>query len=103
MADFYITLGATKPSLLDNLTSAGDPVDLTGASVFFNLTKYGSPVIINGAGVIVDAVGGTVRYDPSSNQFNSQGTFEGSWKVVFPNSGGTQYFPSDRYLIVEVI
>lgn len=105
MPDFYIQTGAARPSITDTLTSAGEPVDLTGATVTFNLYKHGKSFFANSAASIIDATAGTVQFDFTglkSLVLTEAGMHQGRWRVSFPDGSGNQFFPSNRHLDIMV-
>ena len=101
MADFYLRVGATRPSIIDTLEANGIPLDITGSTVTFIARKYGAAAISRTATVLSGPLG-IVRYDPGSGDTAAAGTFECQWQVVYPASAGTQYVPSEPF-ILEVL
>lgn len=96
MADFYLRVGATKPSIIDTLQANGIALDITGSTVTFIARKYGAAAISRAA-TIISGPEGIVRYDPGTGDTAAAGTYECQWRVVYPSSAGTQYVPSEPF------
>jgi len=100
-ADFTIKKGDTGVALQvtcypvekDQVTVSTTPVDLTGSSVTFTMMKGSTVMIDHQPAVIVNSVGGIVKYVWGANDTATAGkrhawfrvTFADGTKVSFPN------------------
>jgi hypothetical protein len=82
-----IYLGNLSPSLSDTITSAGTPVDLTGATVQFRMRDEASTTLkIDAAAAVTNAPGGQVRYDWVATDVDTAGDYVAWWRVTFPSA-----------------
>lgn len=88
----------TAPDI-DLITPAGNPVDLTGATVRFLMMK-GSTVLIDKEATIIDAEGGRVAYFFESGETNLSGSMKAWFKVTYPDYR-TETFPNEDYIIIK--
>jgi len=96
MGKFYIKRNDTAASFQVALRdSAGDAVDLTGASVQFIMSK-GSTAKVSAPATIVDAAAGEVRYDWVAGDTDEGGYFRAEWEVT-DASNRVQTFPNPGY------
>lgn len=96
MGKFYIKKDDTASSFKATLQdSAGDPVNLIGASVKFIMAK-GTTVKVNAAATLVDAANGIVRYDWISGDTDTSGFFRAEWQVT-DSTSHIQTFPNPGY------
>jgi len=94
---FTIKRGDTSPSIQSILKdAAGVAIDLTGATVSLHMKAVGESTLkIDEAMTIVNATSGVVRYDWSSSDTNTAGTYYVEFEVTkadnsvetFPNNG----------------
>jgi len=103
MSNFSIKENDTLPALRAVLKdSAGDPVDLTDATVMFHMRNTSnSNVKVDSAAVIIDATGGVVDYQWSAQDTDSVGQYEIEFEVTF-SGGGIQTFPNNSYGTVVI-
>lgn len=106
MVDFVLKQGDTSPSLAITLMdAAGNPVDLTGASVRFHMKPIDSPTVkIDATATVTDAANGKVRYDWQTGDSDTLGFFQGEFEVTF-SDGTVGSFPSDSsasFIIIQV-
>lgn len=96
MGKFYIKMNDTASSFEAILQdSAGDAVDLTGASVKFIMAK-GSTVKVNAAAAVVTPASGIVRYDWIVGDTDESGFFRAEWQVT-DSTSHIQTFPNPGY------
>lgn len=94
---FYIKTGDTAPSIEATLKIDDVPVDLTTATgVRF---KMGDS--LDEAAVIVDAAAGKVRYDWTSGQTSTAGTYDAEFEITW-TGGGVQTVPSKGYMRIHI-
>ena len=94
---FTIKKGDTSPSIQSTLKdSAGVAVNITGATVKIHMKEIGSSTLkVDQTMIIVDASGGIVKYDWSSSDTDTIGTYYVEFEVTkadnsvetFPNNG----------------
>jgi len=103
MANFSIKENDTLPALRAVLKdSAGEPIDLTGATVMFHMRNTSnSNVKVDSAATIIDAGGGVVDYQWIAQDTDNVGQYEIEFEVTFPG-GGVQTFPNNSYGTVVV-
>lgn len=103
MADFYIKRGDTKEPIAATLSDENGAVDVTGAAVKFLMRrKTTGAVKVNSAGQIVDGAAGTVRYEWSAEDTDTEGEYQAEWQVTFADAR-VQTFPNDSYIEVKVV
>lgn len=109
-----IKSGDRLPSLSATLEDANGVVDLTAATVQFRLaTSVATPdgcggetyapgsVVFTSAAVVLDPVGGTVRYDWGSNDTATPGFYLGEFVATF--SGKSWSFPTTGFIPVSIL
>lgn len=103
MPDFYWKKHDTSPTIQVQLKdSAGNPVDVTGATVKFIMkgTGAGSPKV-NAAGALVTPASGIVSYTPVGTDTDTSGTYNVEWEITF-SGGAKQTFPDPGYNTLTV-
>jgi len=75
--------GDTNPDLEFQIVQGGNPVDLTGCTVYFTMKKIGGSVKIdNAVCTIVDAENGLAKYEWQEGDTSEAGNYEGEVRVV---------------------
>jgi hypothetical protein len=101
--DFVIKAFDELPSIRATLSVAGNPVDLTGATVRFIMVPKGAKTVkVKAPAVIVAPTQGVVRYDWTSADTNTPGEYQAEWEVTFTD-GKSQSFPTASYHSVAVL
>lgn len=86
----------------DTLKLDGVVVNLTGATVYFVMKLVGPPnTAYFLAAEIVDAVAGTVKYEPGVGYPTALGTYRHLWRVVDSN-GKILSFANNDYNIIKI-
>ena len=81
--------GARRPSQTITWTdAAGNPLDLTGATITARILRPTGAVASDGTFVVTDAANGVFRWDYSAADVASAGTFMVQFTAAFP-SGAT--------------
>ena len=104
--DFVIKKGDRLSVLTATLKdSAGNAVDLTGATVKLLMKEIGGAALkVNAAGTVdPDQVNnkGKVSYAWAAVDTDTPGTYEAEWEVTL--SGKQQSFPNDSYLVIRIL
>lgn len=101
---FYIKQNDTSPAIQATLKDVdGNVVDLSGATVRFHMRKQGSTTAkVDAAATIVDDVGGVVRYNWTSANTDTVGTYQAEFEVTYTDET-VETFPNATYLKVKVI
>jgi len=101
---FYIKQNDTSPAIQATLKDVdGNVVDLSGATVRFHMRKQGSTTAkVDAAATIVDDVGGIVRYNWTSANTDTVGTYQAEFEVTYVDDT-VETFPNATYLKVKVI
>jgi len=108
--DFFIAQGDTASPLEDTLLdSAGEPIDLSGATVELQLFPVdgGTSSVVSGGdanaqnGDGSDGSMGNVSYDWQSGETDDADTYLGYWVVSF-GGGDIQTFPNDGPFSVQI-
>lgn len=99
----YITEDDTSPAVSATLTdSAGNAIDLTGASVDFVLAEpRGGGNVVDSPATITNASAGEVEYLWSSSDTADSGLFYGTFVVTF-GDGSVETFPNTGYYDVII-
>jgi hypothetical protein len=94
---FFLKRGDTGPALQRQcLDEAGDPLNITGATVRFSMRARGGDVVVNRAAAsIVDAATGIVRYAWQAADTDEAGAFDAEFEITYldgsvetvPNAG----------------
>jgi hypothetical protein len=108
MDPFYIKQNDTQPSISATLTEDGVAVDITGATVTFvmrpRLCRHQVPAAnpkVEAAATVVDAATGQVRYDWAAGDLDTEGLFDGEFKVTL--AGAVTTYPSTGYIPINVV
>lgn len=103
-ADFYIKQGDTSPAIEAQLEDeAGNPVDLTGASVDFHMKAPSATGLkVDAAGTIFNQSEGKVRYEWASGDTDTTGLFHAEWEVAF-GDGSVETFPNTGNIEIEIV
>lgn len=101
--EFFIKQGDTSSAITAQLKDdAGNPVNITGASVLFKMQPYtGTGSEISAAATITNAAEGRVSYTFTAPQTADAGWFAAEWQVTFAG-GAIQTFPNDRETLVAI-
>ena len=85
MADITVVQSDDAPSLFGTLTdAAGDPFDLTDATVRFQMRlATDRRFAVDFAAVVVDAEAGSVRYDWQDGDLAVAGAYAARWRIAF--------------------
>lgn len=107
--DFVIKQGATEPAINAQLTDdAGNPINLTGASVEFRMRSAGADSRQADDGcVLTDADNGEVAYEWRDGDTDTVDHYNAEFAVDYSGATGSnfdadEYFPSDEYLSIQV-
>lgn len=100
---FQIKQNDTLPSLLRQMVDAnGVPINLSdAASVKFIMSTPSGGAVVNAAAVIVDRVGGWVRYDWSVVDTATVGPYRGEFQATM-NDGAVLTAPTSDYIKIRV-
>lgn len=101
---FYIKQNDTSPAIQATLKDVdGAVVPLAGATVRFHMRKQGATTAkVDAAAVIVNDVGGIVRYNWVAADTNTVGTYQAEFEVTYSDNT-VETFPNASYLKVKVI
>ncbi len=101
-ASFTIRRGDTAPAIQATLLDgAGNPVNLTGATVRLHVGRSGQP-IVDAPATIVDAAGGVVSYAWQAQDLATPGQWLAEWEVTYA-TGEVETFPNASQLLVTVL
>ena len=92
-----LTVGDTAPALTGTCTSAGAPVNLTGADVALHIRKPDATVLSVGA-TLTDAAGGAWSYSWAPADLDAAGTWKVEAQVTF-SSGAVQTFGPETFYV----
>jgi hypothetical protein len=100
---FTIKKGDTSPSIQSILKdSAGVAVNITGATVKLHMKAVGSSSLkVDQTMTIVDASGGIVKYDWSSSDTDTVGTYYVEFEVTKADSS-VETFPNNGNAVVVI-
>ena len=103
-SDFTLKAHDRLPSIQATLTSAGAPVDLTGATgvTFIMKAAQGNTVKVNAAAVVVTPASGVVRYDWLAIDTDTPGSYMAEWQVTW-SGGKRQTFPTLTFHTVDIL
>lgn len=111
MADFYIAQGDTASFVPDTLRdSAGDAVDIAGASITFQMIGLQDASFRIDADAENDQTGtpgpdnetqGNVHYEWATGQTDDPGYFLARWVVTF-GDGSIQTYPNDGWFTISI-
>jgi len=81
----YLKQNDTSPTLDAILTnSAGDAVNVTGASVQFHMQKIGATTLkVDAEAIVVDGAAGHVRYTLQMGDTDTPGSYMAEYEVTF--------------------
>lgn len=103
--DYFVKRGDDSPAITSTLyDAAGDPVNLTGATVRFFMSKRGSDsTTVAGNGEIADdETTGVVSYEWQEGDTDDPGDYEAEWEVTFAG-GAKQTFPNSGFVRVRIL
>lgn len=96
MSKFFIKRNDTgAPFRVQLVDSAGDFVDLTGATVRFVMSR-GTTATIAASATVTNAALGAVQYDWQPGDTTTSGTYRAEWEVT-DGSGQVQTYPNPGY------
>lgn len=98
--DITVKQHDTKGKFTDVLTLNNQPIDLTDCDVLF-LMKGGKIALATSA-TVVDPIGGSVEYQPTSTDVATAGRFRQEWQITFP-SGEILTVPNDSYNTITIM
>ena len=99
---FRIDQDQTTPTLdAAMLDSAGQIVNLVGATADFKMFALGGALIFDRPATVVDAPNGHVRYAWQAGDTSTPGRYLGKFVVTY-SSLDTQEFPENRYIRITV-
>jgi len=103
-SDFTLKANDRLPSIQATLTTAGVPVDLTGATGvnFIMKAAQGNTIKVNAAAAIVTATTGVVRYDWLAIDTATPGEYIAEWQVTW-SGGKKQSFPTLTYHSISIL
>lgn len=102
---FFIKRNDDTPTLDVALQDdRGRPVNVTGATVVFHMrnTSDDSVKVDGGTVSAITATKGEVRYEWTTTNTNTAGTFEGEFEVTF-SGGEIQTFPNNGYIDIIIL
>lgn len=102
--DFFMKQGDTLPSIGATLfDDAGNPLNLSAATVAFSMADQDSGIVASGPAVVVDGPGGKVRYDWQVGDTDVPGVFRAEWIVTFGGDLNIQVrVPNDSFHVVKI-
>jgi len=90
MTTYYLVQNDDKPDFVFTVTdSGGSAVDLTGSSADFHFSLGGSGVLKNSGHTsctITDEAGGICKYEWTSGDLDTIGSYEGELQITYPNT-----------------
>jgi hypothetical protein len=95
----------TRPAITyQALQGNGNPVVLTGATIVFSMRNAQNQAVkVNRANAtVVNATLGTMQWTPAAGSFDTNGTFEGEFEVLFSDGGIQTFPPGQRYIYILV-
>lgn len=100
---FSIKRNDTSPAISRTLLdSAGDAINLTGATVRFHLKDKAGVVKVDAAAVIVgDPLLGVVQYDWIAADTDTAGNFKAEFEVTYADST-IETFPNNEHIEVVI-
>lgn len=104
MTTINIKQDDTQPAMKVRLKdSAGNPANLTGATVQVAIQHYSQPAIkFNRDAYIADAVAGEVWLIWQSEETQVTGLYRIEFRVTYQD-GNRETFPNDGYLMVKIM
>jgi hypothetical protein len=97
---FEIKRGDRRPRYRVQLTSDGDPVDLTGVTSVRFIMKTGSTIKVDEAADIITAASGIVEYAWAAGDTDTSGDY--NVEIELDWSGEKQTFPNSGYFTAKV-
>jgi hypothetical protein len=105
VADYSIKSHDRLPPIQAVISSGGaEPLDLTDATsvTFIMRNKSGGTAKVNAAATVVDAAGGTVRYDWAEGDTDTPGSYQAEWQITW-GDGLQQTAPTLTYHSVDIL
>jgi len=99
---FVIKRNDTSPSIQRTLRdSAGDAIDLTGATVRFKMSTIRGVSKVDAVASIEDAANGLVQYDWQAADTDTAGLFYCEWEATYADSN-VETFPNEGFNTVKI-
>ena len=100
---FYIKQNDTQPAFQATLKDgAGDPINLTNATVRFQMRESGADVLkIDAAASVISALSGIVRYTWGAADTNTAGFFDAEFVVTYSDNT-VETFPNNEYITIRI-
>lgn len=104
MNTFKIKKNDTSPAIAVTLQYAnGNPIDLTGGSVWFNMGNSDYSPYTSGICVITGSIAGQVEYRwTGTSDTGSVGTYWGEFELQNLTAGSRMTLPADHSLQIQV-
>jgi len=103
MASMSIKRNDTAPPFTATCTdAAGDPVDVSNATIRFHMRDTSGTVKVDAAADIVSGPDGTVRYDWAVGDTDTAGFFYGEVEVTFADDT-VRTFPTTNNATVRIV
>lgn len=99
---FFIKQNDTSPSLAAYIqTSAGDAVNLVGATAKLHIKETGGSTLLVKTMTITDAVEGLVQYDWVDPDTNIAGTYNAEIEITY-SDGKIETYPNNGYFTITI-
>jgi hypothetical protein len=103
MYDVTIKRGDTRHAIRATLkNNAGNPVDLSGCSVFFHMSPLGRPPTISRQVDVHDAEAGEVWVVFAPGETDVSGVYRAEFRVTY-GDGRRETFPNDGYMNIQIL